>query len=439
MDTDGSVPTPLPSSKSGRPPPTLAKFSSSAPPTGLGGVKTLECEQPKMGAAGHAGIGPALPPGASGRATSRRIWTPARARSGRDRRTRPACPWDDDTCRVAAERGHLQCKRCVDSSFARILFSTLSMVTHTHTQFTRRGSTGRAQGRARRQHKKARARTGRQLSRQQTATTNNTRASLKKNGTGPKERLSATSHDLKTLAVSIYNGRAHCASPRRNGDAGSAGHACNSVQGENAPHECWPAHAAHSALLLLLALLAALLLLLALLAALLLLLALLAALLLLLSLLAALLGCSLALDLERSFALADATTTRGRPGLLARPRRPRLGHLGLAVGALLLHPGHLARLACIDRPRPYLCARAVLGEDLAHHRHRAFGVRVDVGRDGGRAVLLADAAALGWLLLQLPVEPAQGRGGHLRGAHRALEVVRLVRPAGEVTRNQAAA
>eukprot|EP00962_Isochrysis_galbana_P048616 scaffold20339_cov120-Isochrysis_galbana.AAC.2 len=44
MDTDGSVPTPLPSSKSGRPPPTLAKFSSSAPPTGLGGVKTLECE-----------------------------------------------------------------------------------------------------------------------------------------------------------------------------------------------------------------------------------------------------------------------------------------------------------------------------------------------------------------------------------------------------------
>eukprot|EP00962_Isochrysis_galbana_P025448 scaffold7841_cov128-Isochrysis_galbana.AAC.6 len=45
MDTDGSVPTPLPSSKSGRPPPTLAKFSSSAPPTGLGGVKTLECEQ----------------------------------------------------------------------------------------------------------------------------------------------------------------------------------------------------------------------------------------------------------------------------------------------------------------------------------------------------------------------------------------------------------
>eukprot|EP00962_Isochrysis_galbana_P004401 scaffold1214_cov136-Isochrysis_galbana.AAC.12 len=47
MDTDGPVPTPLPSSKSGRPPPTLAKFSSSGPPTGLGGVKTLECEQLK--------------------------------------------------------------------------------------------------------------------------------------------------------------------------------------------------------------------------------------------------------------------------------------------------------------------------------------------------------------------------------------------------------
>eukprot|EP00962_Isochrysis_galbana_P017004 scaffold4876_cov148-Isochrysis_galbana.AAC.3 len=47
MDTDGSVPTPLPSSKSGRPPPTLAKFRSSGPPTGLGGVKTLECEQLK--------------------------------------------------------------------------------------------------------------------------------------------------------------------------------------------------------------------------------------------------------------------------------------------------------------------------------------------------------------------------------------------------------
>eukprot|EP00962_Isochrysis_galbana_P008768 scaffold2441_cov121-Isochrysis_galbana.AAC.10 len=47
MDTDGPVPTPLPSAKSGRPPPTLAKFSSSVPPTGLGGVKTLECEQLK--------------------------------------------------------------------------------------------------------------------------------------------------------------------------------------------------------------------------------------------------------------------------------------------------------------------------------------------------------------------------------------------------------
>eukprot|EP00962_Isochrysis_galbana_P053009 scaffold24474_cov127-Isochrysis_galbana.AAC.3 len=44
MDTDGSVPTPLPSSKSGRPPPTLAKFSSSAPPAGLGGVKTLDLD-----------------------------------------------------------------------------------------------------------------------------------------------------------------------------------------------------------------------------------------------------------------------------------------------------------------------------------------------------------------------------------------------------------
>eukprot|EP00962_Isochrysis_galbana_P050141 scaffold21581_cov101-Isochrysis_galbana.AAC.3 len=31
MDIDGPVPTPLPSAKSGRPPPTLAKFSSSAP------------------------------------------------------------------------------------------------------------------------------------------------------------------------------------------------------------------------------------------------------------------------------------------------------------------------------------------------------------------------------------------------------------------------
>eukprot|EP00962_Isochrysis_galbana_P018634 scaffold5373_cov103-Isochrysis_galbana.AAC.5 len=40
-------PHPLPSAKSGRPPPTLAKFSSSGPPTGLGGVKTLECEQLK--------------------------------------------------------------------------------------------------------------------------------------------------------------------------------------------------------------------------------------------------------------------------------------------------------------------------------------------------------------------------------------------------------
>eukprot|EP00962_Isochrysis_galbana_P028822 scaffold9150_cov120-Isochrysis_galbana.AAC.3 len=45
--TDGPVPTPLPSAKFGRPPPTLAKFSSSGPPTGLGGVKTLECEQLK--------------------------------------------------------------------------------------------------------------------------------------------------------------------------------------------------------------------------------------------------------------------------------------------------------------------------------------------------------------------------------------------------------
>eukprot|EP00962_Isochrysis_galbana_P018824 scaffold5458_cov131-Isochrysis_galbana.AAC.3 len=48
MDTDGSVPTPLPLAKSGRPPPTLVKFSSSGPPTGLGGVKTLECEQLKI-------------------------------------------------------------------------------------------------------------------------------------------------------------------------------------------------------------------------------------------------------------------------------------------------------------------------------------------------------------------------------------------------------
>eukprot|EP00962_Isochrysis_galbana_P027064 scaffold8469_cov112-Isochrysis_galbana.AAC.3 len=45
--TAGPVPTPLPSAKSGRPPPTLAKNSSPAPPTGLGGVKTLECEQLK--------------------------------------------------------------------------------------------------------------------------------------------------------------------------------------------------------------------------------------------------------------------------------------------------------------------------------------------------------------------------------------------------------
>eukprot|EP00962_Isochrysis_galbana_P032129 scaffold10537_cov122-Isochrysis_galbana.AAC.4 len=44
MYTDGPVPTPLPSAKSGRPPPTLAKFSSSGPSIGLGGVKTLECE-----------------------------------------------------------------------------------------------------------------------------------------------------------------------------------------------------------------------------------------------------------------------------------------------------------------------------------------------------------------------------------------------------------
>eukprot|EP00962_Isochrysis_galbana_P058701 scaffold31866_cov101-Isochrysis_galbana.AAC.3 len=36
MDTDGPVLTPLPSAKSGRPPPTLAKFSSSGPSTGLG-------------------------------------------------------------------------------------------------------------------------------------------------------------------------------------------------------------------------------------------------------------------------------------------------------------------------------------------------------------------------------------------------------------------
>eukprot|EP00962_Isochrysis_galbana_P022237 scaffold6620_cov110-Isochrysis_galbana.AAC.1 len=47
-DTAGPVPTPLPSAKFGRPPPTLAKFSSSTPPTGLGGVKTLECEQLKI-------------------------------------------------------------------------------------------------------------------------------------------------------------------------------------------------------------------------------------------------------------------------------------------------------------------------------------------------------------------------------------------------------
>eukprot|EP00962_Isochrysis_galbana_P010991 scaffold3079_cov107-Isochrysis_galbana.AAC.2 len=49
MDTDGPVPvpTPLPSAKSGRPPPTLAKFSSLGPSTGLGCVKTLECEQLK--------------------------------------------------------------------------------------------------------------------------------------------------------------------------------------------------------------------------------------------------------------------------------------------------------------------------------------------------------------------------------------------------------
>eukprot|EP00962_Isochrysis_galbana_P000949 scaffold263_cov120-Isochrysis_galbana.AAC.15 len=47
MDTAGSVPTPLPSAKSGRPPPTLVKFSFSGPSTGLGGVKTLECEQLK--------------------------------------------------------------------------------------------------------------------------------------------------------------------------------------------------------------------------------------------------------------------------------------------------------------------------------------------------------------------------------------------------------
>eukprot|EP00962_Isochrysis_galbana_P005055 scaffold1393_cov111-Isochrysis_galbana.AAC.3 len=34
MDTGGTAPTPLPSAKSGRPPPTLAKFSSSGPSTG---------------------------------------------------------------------------------------------------------------------------------------------------------------------------------------------------------------------------------------------------------------------------------------------------------------------------------------------------------------------------------------------------------------------
>eukprot|EP00962_Isochrysis_galbana_P003511 scaffold990_cov118-Isochrysis_galbana.AAC.2 len=37
MDPDSSVPNLLPSAKSGRPPPTLAKFSSSGPSTGLGG------------------------------------------------------------------------------------------------------------------------------------------------------------------------------------------------------------------------------------------------------------------------------------------------------------------------------------------------------------------------------------------------------------------
>eukprot|EP00962_Isochrysis_galbana_P027691 scaffold8718_cov159-Isochrysis_galbana.AAC.1 len=46
-DTAGPAPTPLPSAKSGGPPPTRAKNSSPAPPTGLGGVKTLECEQLK--------------------------------------------------------------------------------------------------------------------------------------------------------------------------------------------------------------------------------------------------------------------------------------------------------------------------------------------------------------------------------------------------------
>eukprot|EP00962_Isochrysis_galbana_P031201 scaffold10155_cov117-Isochrysis_galbana.AAC.2 len=47
MYTAGPAPTPLPSAKSGRPPPTPPKFCSPAPPTGLRGVKTLECEHLK--------------------------------------------------------------------------------------------------------------------------------------------------------------------------------------------------------------------------------------------------------------------------------------------------------------------------------------------------------------------------------------------------------
>jgi hypothetical protein len=48
MDTAEPGTTPLPSGKSGRPPPTLAKFCASAALTELGVVKTLECEQLKI-------------------------------------------------------------------------------------------------------------------------------------------------------------------------------------------------------------------------------------------------------------------------------------------------------------------------------------------------------------------------------------------------------